>query len=175
MFVQTSPEVMYVALGVLVGLVALGIVCLAAAALFSARARARIAPRYPLAWVSAVLLVPFTVALLYALAFAFPLGMSRNLDVQDAIWVLAPSLGFILCIWVGVWCARAQLGRMNSLRYLPAVAGFGAPLLLWLSIAQSGSVEPFSTWAAVTVALTCGGNGLLAVWVNEYRRSAATS
>lgn len=148
---------------------ALAALTCAALALGSDRTRGPILKRYPVGWVTWVLLAPFVVALAFALILMAG-GISDG-HWEAALWALIPGSALVLCGVVGVWCTRARKGRVQTWPWLPAAAGFGVPALCAIAFAVAEGFSPGFYGAALMVAVVCGGNGLLAMWVNEHRQT----
>lgn len=138
-------------------------------ALASHSSREPILRRHPVGTVSWVLVLPFVIALVAALIMMG--GGIADGQWGVALWASVPALALVLCGVVGVWCTRASKGRVRTGPWLPAAAGFGVPALCVIAFTV---VEGFSlefSGVALAVALVCGANGLLAMWINDFRKA----
>ncbi len=150
--------------------VALAAVSSAVVVTASSRARGHVLTHYPLGWATWTLMAPFMVALI--LAVAIGASVLADGDIDAAAWATIPLLALALCIAVGVWSTRARTGRMNHWPWLPALAGFGVPMIVVVLATWIDGPSVGLTAAALALALVCGANGLVVLWANVHRRHA---
>jgi len=130
--------------------------------------------RYPLVLVSWIIATPF-----FGLsAFGALMGLSIAADGQSPAGWLGGGLALtaaVACVVAVVMCMRAAKGKYAHGPRIPAILGFGAPIVAVLVLSAANGEGLGLLIAGIAVAASAGVNGLLAVHVNRRHRLLALS